>query len=83
MPRLRAIHGLIYTSGSKLAEHGGFAKDDRNVGLLVSNPSITMATVNDDVETRQIAATILDVLGINCRELDGARRENSKALPGL
>ena len=78
------IHGLIYTSGSKLAEHGGFfIPDDRNVGLLVSNPSITAATVNDDVETRQIAATILDVLGINSKELEGARRENSKALPGL
>jgi hypothetical protein len=78
------IHGLIYTSGTKLAEHGGFfVPDDRNLALLVSNPSITAATVNDDVETRQIAATILDVLGINSKELEGARRENSKVLPGL
>jgi len=78
------IHGLIYTSGSKLAEHGGFfVPDDRNVALLVSNPAINPATVNDDVETRQIAATILDVLGINPKELEGARKENSKVLPGL
>jgi arylsulfatase A-like enzyme len=78
------VHGLIYTGGTKLAEHGGFfVPDDRNVALLVSNPSITAATVNDDVETRQIAATILDVLGINSKELEGARRENSKVLPGL
>jgi len=35
------------------------------------------------VETRQIAATILNVLGINPKELDGARKENSKVLPGL
>jgi len=41
--------GLIYTGGTKLAEHGGFAKDDRNVALLVSNPSITAATVKDNV----------------------------------
>ena len=75
--------GLIYTSGSKLAEHGGFTQDDRNVALLVSNPSIIAATVNDNVETRQIAATILDVLGINPKELEGARTENTKALPGL
>jgi len=75
--------GLIYTSGSKLAEHGGFAQDDRNVALLVSNPSIIAATVNDNVETRQIAATILDVLGINPKELEGARTENTRALPGL
>ena len=70
------IHGLIYTSGSKLAEHGGFfVPDDRNVGRLVSNPSIVAATVNDNVETRQIAATILDVFGINSKEFKGARRE--------
>ena len=80
----RTIHGLIYTSGTKLAEHGGFfIPDDRNVALLVSNPSIKAATRNDDVETRQIAATILTVLGINPKELAGARTENSKPLPGL
>jgi arylsulfatase A-like enzyme len=78
------IHGLIYTSGTKLAEHGGFfSPDDRNVALLVSNPSITAATRNDNVETQQIAATILTVLGINPKELAGARKENSKPLPGL
>jgi len=78
------MHGLIYTSGTKLAEHGGFyIPDDRNVALLVSNPKINPATVNDNVETRQIAATILNVLGINPKELDGARKENSKVLPGL
>jgi len=35
------------------------------------------------VETRQIAATILDALGINPKELEGARQENSKVLPGI
>ena len=81
----RTIHGLIYTSGTKLAEHGGFfVPDDRSVALLVSNPSITRpAVINDDVETRQIAPTILSVFGINPKELAGARRENSKVLPGL
>ena len=77
-------HGLIYTSGTKLAEHGGFfVPDDRSIALLVSNPSITAAIVKDDVETRQIAPTILSVFGINPNELEGARRENSKVLPGL
>lgn len=76
-------HGLIYAGATKLAEHGGFANDDRNVALLVLNPSITAAVVEHSVETRQIAATILNVLGINPKELDGARKENSKALPGL
>jgi hypothetical protein len=35
------------------------------------------------VETRQIAATVLDVLGINPKELEAVRKENSKVLPGL
>lgn len=75
-------HGLIYTGGSKLAEHGGFNADDRNVALIVSNPLLKAATSNDAVETRQIAATILKVLGINSNELQGARQENTKPLPG-
>lgn len=75
-------HGLIYTSGTKLAEHGGFSSDDRNVALVVSNPSITAAIDNDNVETRQIAATVLNVLGINPNELQGAREEHTKPLPG-
>jgi hypothetical protein len=77
------VPGVIYTGGTKLAEHGGFAKDDRNVALLISNPSIAPATLSDNVETRQIAPTILSVLGINPKELDGARTENSKVLPGF
>lgn len=75
-------HGLIYTSGTKLAEHGGFATDDRNVALVVSNPSIAASTNNANVETRQIASTVLEVLGINPKELEGARKENTKPLPG-
>lgn len=75
-------HGLIYTSGTKLAEHGGFAQDDRNVALVVSNPSIAAASSAGNVETRQIASTVLSVLGINPKELDGARQENTKPLPG-
>src|SRR5262249_31527746 len=78
----RTIHGLIYTSGTKLAEHGGFfIPDDRNVVLLVSNPSIKAATRNDDVETRQIAATILTVLRVHPKELACARRDNSQPFP--
>jgi len=75
-------HGLIYTGGSKLAEHGGFNADDRNVALIVSNPQLKAATNSDAVETRQIAATILKALGISSNELQGARQENTKPLPG-
>lgn len=77
------VHGLIYTSGSKLAEHGGFSDDDRHVALLVANPAIAGRTVTDPVETRQIAPTILQALGINPQELAAVRQENSKMLPGF
>jgi hypothetical protein len=76
-------HGVIYTGGSKLAEHGGFTMDDRNVALMVSNPSIAHRTVADEVETRQIAPTILRALSINPKELKGVRQEATEPLPGL
>ncbi len=76
-------HGVIYTSGSKLAEHGGFARDDRNVALLVSSPKLEAAVVDDKVETRQIAPTILEALGLDPEELQAVQIENTQALPGL
>ena len=52
--------GVTYTgSASKQAEHGGFAFDDTNVMLLVSNPSFQRRTVTSWVETMQVAPTIL------------------------
>jgi hypothetical protein len=76
-------HGVIYTSGSKLAEHGGFTQDDRNVALLVSSPALPARVVNADVETRQIAPTILSALGIEVRELKSVREEHTRPLPGF
>jgi len=76
-------HGLIYTSGTKLAEHGGFANDDRNVALLISNPKVSRAVVKDAVETRQVAPTILRALSIRPTELQGVRREGTDTLPGF
>jgi Type I phosphodiesterase / nucleotide pyrophosphatase len=75
--------GLIYTSGSKLAEHGGFAHDDRNVALLVSNPSLPANSFSETVETRQIAPTTLKALGFGPNELQAVRVENTKVLPGF
>ncbi|WP_036259495.1 alkaline phosphatase family protein [Methylocapsa aurea] len=75
--------GLIYAGGAKLAEHGGFATDDRNVALLVSNPSIAARTINDAVETRQIAPTILRSLGLDPNELRSVIVESTSELPGL
>jgi|CZKH01.1.fsa_nt_gi hypothetical protein len=37
--------GVVYTGGkAKVSEHGGFAYDDRNVLLIVSNPSYSPST---------------------------------------
>jgi hypothetical protein len=74
-------HGVICTGGSKLAEHGGFSKDDRNVALLVSSPRISRPRVVDDTTfTTQIAPTILDALGLDPRSLQAVREEGTQVL---
>ena len=81
--RLVAItdHGVICTGGSKLAGHGGFSNDDRNVQLLVSSPRIKHARVVDETTfTTQIAPTILHALDLNPRSLQAVRDEGVEAL---
>ncbi len=76
--------GVIYTgSSSKQAEHGGFAQDDTNVMLLVSNPGIRARTVTSFVETAQVAPTILQALGLDPSALDAVQKEGTPVLPGL
>jgi hypothetical protein len=73
-------HGVICTGGSKLAEHGGFSNDDRNVLLLLSAPRLRPATVDGRVYTTQIAPTILFALGLDPSQLDGVRKEGTDTL---
>ncbi len=74
--------GVIYTGGGKkIAEHGGFAHDDTNVIMLLSNPRFRARTFVDTVETRQVAPTILQVLGLDPDELDAVRKEGTTVLP--
>ena len=76
--------GITYSGSSKKqAEHGGFAHDDTNVILLVSNPRLEQKTVYAAVETMQVAPTILRVLGLNPAALDGVREEGTTILPAL
>jgi hypothetical protein len=76
--------GVIYTGGTaKVSEHGGFAYDDRNVLLIVSNPSYKPVTFNDQVETRQIAPTIVKALGLDPNLLSAVKSEHTETLPGL
>ena len=76
--------GVVYTgSAKKQAEHGGFAHDDTNVVMLVSNPSIKAHTVTSFVETTQVAPTILKALNLDPNKLDAVRQEGTPVLPGL
>jgi hypothetical protein len=76
--------GVVYTgSASKQAEHGGFANDDTNVMLLVSNPGIQQDTNYQFVETKQVAPTILQLLGLDPNALDAVKLEGTTVLPGL
>jgi Type I phosphodiesterase / nucleotide pyrophosphatase len=76
--------GVTYSNSTKkLAEHGGFAKDDTNVILLVSNPGLKAKTVDTPVQTKQIAPTILLALGLNPQNLQAVREEHTPVLPGL
>jgi len=76
--------GVVYTgSTKKQSEHGGFAIDDTNVMLLISNPSIHPRTVTAFVETTQVAPTVLKLLGLDPARLDAVRKEGTAVLPGL
>jgi hypothetical protein len=74
--------GVTYTgSSTKLSEHGGFAHDDTNVILLLSNPALEPRTVYSGVGTNQVAPTILHALGLDPRSLDAVRLEGTPVLP--
>jgi len=76
--------GVVYTgSTKKQSEHGGYAIDDTNVMLLVSNPSIKGRTETSFVETSQVAPTILQALGLNPSSLQAVQIEGTPVLPGI
>jgi arylsulfatase A-like enzyme len=77
-------YGTIYTGSTKKnAEHGGFSFGDTNVGLVVSNPELHATVIKTPVATSQVAATILQVLGIDPDSLKSVRVEHTEPLPGL
>lgn len=76
--------GVTYSGSSKKqAEHGGFAHDDTNVMILVSNPSYHASTVTTPVQTAQIAPTILLALGLDPATLQAVQKQGTEVLPGL
>jgi hypothetical protein len=76
--------GVIYTGSlAKQEEHGGFAHDDTNVIMLLSNPKFHAKTITSPVETTQVAPTILKALGLDPDDLQAVRIEGTQVLPGI
>jgi hypothetical protein len=76
--------GVTYSgSHKKLAEHGGFSRDDTNVIMLLSNPGFKAKTVTSSVETAQVAPTILKALGLEPSQLQAVQMEHTQVLPAV
>ncbi len=88
---VQTLPGYIFvgnpSNGKKIAEHGAlFTADATNIALVIGGDGLPSkvkgTTVNDGVRTTQIAATVLNALGLNPNLLAGVRIEGTKALPG-
>ncbi len=76
--------GVVYTGGTKIAEHGGANPADRDVPIVVYAPGAVEPGVFDrSVETTQIAPTILHLLGLDPRALQAVQLEHTRVLPGI
>ena len=76
--------GVVYTGGSKIAEHGGDNPGDRHVPILVYAPGTAHpGSSSQSVETTQVAPTILQLLGLNPSALQAVQQEGTQILPGL
>src|SRR5262249_21746927 len=77
-------YGTVYTGKKKkIAEHGGFANDDRNVALLLSNPELSSSVIRGAVATEQVAPTIVRALGFDPKALEAVLIEGTQTLPGV
>lgn len=89
-PYAQVLPGTIYTkSTKKVAEHGGLNEDDYHVALLVSGGGMPRASgcmgadVDAPVMTRQVAPTILRLLGIEATCLQAVQQQGTTVLPAL
>ena len=78
VPKPGTLYSLTVT---KISDHGSFNDDDVRVALLMSNPRLPTMTIDEPVETRQIACTILKALGTNCDALTSQQTEPTTYLP--
>jgi hypothetical protein len=80
---LKVNTGVIFTGGSKIAEHGGFNEDDVHTALLVSIDGMAPAVVKTATSNQQVAPTIIQALGLNPYSLAAVRDEQIGVLPFL
>ncbi len=70
--------GVVYTGGTKIAEHGGDNPADRGVPLVVYAPGVVPPSrVHASVETTQVAPTILRLLGLDPSALQAVQIEGT------
>jgi hypothetical protein len=80
---LKVNTGVIFTGGTKIAEHGGLNEDDVHAALLVSIAGMKPQTVKTQVLNQQVAATVVKALGIDPNELEAVQKEQITVLPFL
>jgi Type I phosphodiesterase / nucleotide pyrophosphatase len=77
-------HGVVYADAPDIAQHGGAGFQDLNVPILVIAPGLRAdAVIGTQVQTIQIAPTILALLGLNPLSLQAVQIEHTPVLPGL
>jgi Type I phosphodiesterase / nucleotide pyrophosphatase len=80
---LKVNTGVIFTGGSKIAEHGGLNEDDVHVALLISLPGMEHYITKTPVTNQQVAPTIIKALGFDPNQLRAVQREQTNVLPFL
>jgi arylsulfatase A-like enzyme len=80
---LKVNTGVIFTGGTKIAEHGGFNEDDIHTALLVSFSGLPQQTVKAAVSNQQVAPTIIKALGFDPNQLQAVQQEQIHVLPFL
>src|SRR5215470_2289430 len=78
---LKTNTGVIFTGGSKIAEHGGLNEDDLHVALMASFADWKAQRIKTPVSNQQVAPTILRALGLDPDDLDAVRKEQITVLP--
>ena len=80
---LAGADAVVWSRGSKIAEHGGLNEDDVHVALLISLPGMEHHITKTPVTNQQVAPTIIKALGFDPNQLRAVQREQTNVLPFL